>query len=335
MSRDRQPQSSRRSASLRPFGLLFAALFAAGSLASGDAVRAQNPTGNEIPPAESKVLETKDGVQLQVAWFPGSLEKDSVPIILMHDWDGRGEDLGALASYLQGQGHAVIVPDLRGHGNSLRIRGNDDPIDRTKMNKLEIATMSEDLETCKRFLMEQNNQGKLNIELLTIVAAGNSTIVAIDWALKDWSWPAIAGRKQGQDVKALVLLSPVKQFKGLNINPAMRNPLLTGRGATPLSVLIAVGTRGGGAARDARGLYESMEKSRPALQLSGSEQDQIRQRLEQQDLFLQEYPVEFQGAALVDPRARLDLHEKILGFLNARLVAKADLFRWTDRTPPR
>ena len=115
----------------------------------------------------------------------------------------------------------------------------------------------------------------------------------------------------------------------------MRNPLLSGRGAIPLNVMVAVGNRGGGASlRDARNLYEAMEKSRPPLMLTGTEQEQNRQRLEQQTLFLQEYPVEFQGAALVDPRAQLDLHERILGFINARVVAKIGDFRWTDRAPP-
>ena len=58
----------------------------------------------------------------------------------------------------------------------------------------------------------------------------------------------------------------------------------------------------------------------------------MRERLEKQDLFLQEYDVDFQGAALVDPRARLNLHETILGFLNARLINKLDTYRWTDRS---
>lgn len=288
----------------------------------------------EIPEAVSRVLETKDGVQLQTAWFPPILEKDAIPIILMHDWNGQGSDLGPLASYLQQQGHAVIVPDLRGHGGSTRVRGLEAPLDRERFTKIEIALMAEDLETCKRFLMEQNNQGNLNIELLTIVATGDLGMIAVDWALKDWSWPAVAGRKQGQDVKALILLSPSRSFKGLSINPALRNPLLSGRGAVPLSMLIAVGTQAGGPVRDARNIYESLERTRTPLQLSGSPEEQARQRLQQQDLFLQEYDTDLQGAALVDPRARLSLHETILGFLNARLTAKADTYRWTDRTPP-
>lgn len=289
----------------------------------------------EIPEAESRVLETKDGVQLQTAWFPPINEKEAIPIILVHDWNGQGSDLGPLASYLQSQGHAVIVPDMRGHGGSLRVRNVEAPLDRERFTKVEIAAMAEDLETCKRFLMEQNNQGKLNIELLTIVATGDLSLIAVEWALRDWSWPAIAGRKQGQDVKALVLLSPMRSFKGLSINPALRNPLLSGRGAVPLSMLIAVGTQGGAPLREARNLYESMERTRAPLQLSGTPEEQAQQRLTQQDLFLQEYDTDLQGAALVDPRARLNLHETILGFLNARLINKLETYRWTDRTPPR
>ncbi|MEZ6108367.1 MAG: hypothetical protein R3B96_20295 [Pirellulaceae bacterium] len=322
--------STRHQARCIPGRLLGALTVCVGLVCGAGAAWAQEE--REIPEPVSRILETKDGVQLQTAWFPPINEKEAIPVILIHDWNGQGADLGPLASFLHQQGHAVIVPDLRGHGGSTRLRGVEAPIDRERFTKVEIAGMSEDIETCKRFLMEQNNEGQLNIELLTVVAVGDMSLVATDWALRDWSWPAIAGRKQGQDVKALVLLSPTRTFKGLSIAPALRNPLLSGRGAQPLSMLIAVGGRAGGPLRDARNIYETLERSRPDLDLSGSEEDQMRERLEKQDLFLQEYDVDFQGAALVDPRARLNLHETILGFLNARLINKLDTYRWTDRS---
>lgn len=294
-----------------------------GSFWAGTGVRAQQrPQTPEIPPAESKVLDTKDGIQLKVAWFPATKEKEAIPFLLVHDWNGVGADYAALAEYLQQQGHAVIVPDLRGHGESVRRRGVGDVIDREKFGKVEIASTLEDLETCKRFLMEQNNVGKLNIDMLTVVAAGDMSIIAVDWALRDWSWPPIAGRKQGQDVKALVLLSPSRSFKGLSINPALRNPLLSGRGAVPLSLLIAAGERGG-AIRDARAIFESLERSRPKTETTGVGQD----------LFLDALPVDFQGTALVDPRANLTVHERIAGFAQFRVGSKSDVYRWTDRTP--
>jgi len=307
----------------RPHHLAISMLALLGVLVSVSSTTAQQrPEAPELPPAESRILDTKDGIQLKVAWFPGTKEKETVPVILIHNWNGVGADYAALAEYLQGQGHAVLVPDLRGHGESVRRRGATDMLDREKFGKNEIASILEDLETCKRFLMEENNAGKLNIEMLTVVAAGDMSIITVDWALRDWSWPAIAGRKQGQDVKALVLLSPSRSFKGLSINPALRNPLLSGRGALPLSLLIAAGERGG-AVRDSQAIFESLERSRPKTDTTGVGQD----------LFFDKLPVDFQGTALVDPRSNLAVHERIAGFIEFRVGSKGDLYRWTDRTP--
>ena len=78
-----------------------------------------------------------------------------------------------------------------------------------------------DVEMCKAFLMEKNNNKELNIDKLCLVGAEMGAVVAVDWAARDWSWPILPGRKQGQDVKALVLLSPEWSFKGMTIGPAI------------------------------------------------------------------------------------------------------------------
>ena len=174
-------------------------------LGTGQAFAQNNP--QETPPAPEQVaLETKDGVQLSATWYAGVNKKESIPVIMLHDWDGNRKQFSGLATYLQSIGHSIIVPDLRGHGESLRVKASDMTLDREKFNRNAIAAMGEDIEACKRFLLKKNNGGELNIEFLTVVAAGQSAVLASQWAVKDWSWPVVAGRKQGQDVKALVLL---------------------------------------------------------------------------------------------------------------------------------
>jgi hypothetical protein len=66
----------------------------------------------------------------------------------------------------------------------------------------------------------------LNINKLCIVGAGMGANVAANWALRDWSMPPLAIGKQGQDVKALVLISPKWSYTGLSFQAPMKSRLL-------------------------------------------------------------------------------------------------------------
>jgi len=83
----------------------------------------------EIPPPKQLVRSTPDGVQLSITYFPGLKGKDSIPVVLLHMYRGSGTEFKTLAPYLQRLGHAVIVPDLRGHGGSTvwQIPGRPEP----------------------------------------------------------------------------------------------------------------------------------------------------------------------------------------------------------------
>lgn len=288
---------------------------------------------SEIAPPENIPLETKDGVLLQATWFPGNKGKESVPVILLHDWKGSRGQYSEFGLHLQKLGYSVIIPDLRGHGDSVRVKGRDALIDVEKMTKLEVAAMLEDIETCKRFLMQKNNDGKLNIDLLTVVAAGGMSVHALEWSMRDWSYIPLNGKKQGQDVKAIVLLTPEKTLKGLSMNQLLKNPLIAGKGPIrPLSMYIAIGGKGQEKfTKDAKSIHSTIEKSRPKLTFTGSAAEQEAQRLEKQDLYYEELPVEFQGADLVNPQTNTNFHERVAAFIYYRVELKKDDFPWTDR----
>ena len=82
----------------------------------------------EIPKPEDLVLPTADGVQLAVTYYPGPVypgvkDKQIIPVVLLHMWKESRNDYKDLAPYLQRSGFAVIVPDLRGHGESTHVKG--------------------------------------------------------------------------------------------------------------------------------------------------------------------------------------------------------------------
>ena len=184
------------------------------------------------PPPEDISLTTDDGVELQATYYgpPQSKEsksgKDVVPIILLHGFKGDRQDFDELALLLQHLGHAVIVPDLRGHGESKRQArpgGGTASLDASKLRKDDFLAMGGkggDLESVKRFLMARNNEGKLNIEKLCVIGAELGATVALNWAALDWSWAQLPTGKQGQDVKALVLISPQLRSRGFRLTAA-------------------------------------------------------------------------------------------------------------------
>ena len=82
---------------------------------------------DEIPEPENITLETKDLLLLKCTWYAGWKGKKSVPILMLHGAGGNRNDYAPLAEYLQKQGHAVLVPDLRGHGGSTKFKGGAAP----------------------------------------------------------------------------------------------------------------------------------------------------------------------------------------------------------------
>ena len=202
---------------------------------------------------EDVTLDTKDGVITMATYYAGPEKKTTVPVILVHDWDGNRTELHSLAMFLQSQGHAVIVPDLRGHGTSIRQRGVDEPIDREKMKGPAIESMLRDIEAAKNYLLQRNNEGKLNIEQLGILGSGFGATLALKWAVGDWNFVSRTGYKMGQDVKAVMLISP-RTFKGVHANVELKH-----RAVGFMSALVVVGTQESSRYTDAKKIVKAFQ----------------------------------------------------------------------------
>ena len=286
-------------------------------------------TGSKPPEPVNVTLGTKDGIQLRAMFYqPDDAGKETVPIILLHGWKGQRGDYQTLARELQRQGHSCLVPDLRGHGESpLRVITANGPmtLDAEELRRPHFAAMVQDIEACKNFLLQKHNEGLLNIELLTIVAADMSTVAALNWVVHDWSWQQLPGYKQGQDVKALVLLSPDQSFGGYSSNPALRHPLMQGRYGYRLSLMLIAGSEDAAGFREAQRLHNTLKRyydEPPAQQAQSKE------------LLLITPETSLQGTKLLTGRS-LKINELISRFVHHRIAARRNQFpAWSERRSP-
>ncbi len=202
------------------------------SIAVAVTVSAQRPRGNQDPKLKPRTvtLKTKDGIALRAFYFPSDKGKEAVTVLLVHEWQGQASPYGKLVLALRDAGCAVLVPDYRGHGGSkeyTNARGESDTFNIAQMSKRDVENIiAFDLEKSKAFLKEENNEGNLNLNALVVIGIREGCVMAARWAQRDWSFPSVGSLKQGQDVKALVFISPEKQIKGIGIDPTLGDPNL-------------------------------------------------------------------------------------------------------------
>jgi pimeloyl-ACP methyl ester carboxylesterase len=250
--------------------------------------------------ATDERLTTRDGVQLAVTYLPGTKGKNTVPVVMLHAYKGDRRDYQRLAAHLQTLGHAVIVPDLRGHGASTHSTSGP-PLTPGNVNFQAMAAY--DMEAVVNFLVEKNNRQELNLDALCVVGAEMGAAVAVAWAAIDWSQPV--GAPWGQDVKALVLLSPKVAFRNLRLNDALRNPAVS----KDLSVLLLAGKDNARAAAEASRLH--------ALFAAGRQEPA---RKEDRDLFFPRLDTALQSTDLL-AEGKLGLAATIGEFIDLRLIA--------------
>jgi pimeloyl-ACP methyl ester carboxylesterase len=314
---------------LRRSWLAVALCVVCGALGLLPAAHAQNKNDEvKLPAPEDINRESKDGVALKMTYFAGTLGKKSVPIILLHGWGGQRGDMEALALRLQSLGHTCLTIDLRGHGQSMKYKAVErgevvfKDLDREAFRLRDLESMTFDIEAGKKFLLEKNNAGECNIEALGIVACDVMCSAAMRWSIADWAAPILPAFKQGQDVKALVLLSPSPPFKGFNGNDFFVNPVTRKQ----LSVMLVAGSGDGKSLSEAKRLNTKLQSFHP----KPSGDDAIDRK--QIDLFLVTPDTELQGSKLLS-RA-LPVVNNIANFLHLRLTEKQDQYTWSDRKSP-
>jgi pimeloyl-ACP methyl ester carboxylesterase len=298
---------------LRLFSLLALLMLSGSSLWAQDKAK---ETKKEIPEPEAIQLVTKKtGLQLHATYFGSNLEKEAAPIILLHPWEEQGALYYKFAKELQTMGYAVLVPDLRGHGKSIQAAvARDGKIDLAKMGKVDYGfIVAEDMEAMKGFLLREHNEGNLNIELLSVIGVGEGSMFGTLWAVNDWSFPSLPGMKQGQDVKALILISPVMTMKGVNAETALKNPIFR-----QLSFFLVAGSTSSSSKNLGR-MLKTLEKTH-----TYNDKD-----LDASNLWLAEPNTSLEMAQFVNKQPKLS--NAVDSFLSKRVKAYAKQLPWAER----
>jgi len=291
-----------------------------GATAVGQPARAKAP-----PPVEV-TLTTKDGVQLQATYYASSAGQQAVPVVMLHDVNETRSVFDPLARALQNPpvpaspvapqiaSRAVLAVDLRGHGGSKSAQstnGSKVELDLSRFQQEDFRAMVDlDMEAVRSFLVGENDAGKLNLNSLGLVGSGLGANVAMIWAAKDWAAPPLPVRKQGQDVKALVLLSPRWNFNGLMLREPLRFPPIQ----RDVSVLLAYGANDKAITKDCQDIIKILSKHHP---------EPPADRVEQlKDFFVYAPETNLQGTKLLTSDA-FGIGQKIFNFLEARLGRQA------------
>jgi pimeloyl-ACP methyl ester carboxylesterase len=233
---------------------------------------------------EAVTLTTRDGVQLKISYFPGNARKGSpqakqtTPVVFLHDLKGSRAVFAPLVQKLQATGKgkeagdgpafAAVTVDLRAHGESIKVANNSQvELNAAKLTKEDLIAMaSYDLDAVRNFLVEKNDAGDLNLNKLCFVGSGMGANVAANWALTDWSYPPLAVGKQGQDVKAIALISPRWSFSGL----LMQGPMQFRALKENVAWMLVYGDKDKQFQADALRIKKQLERFHPATDATGA-----------------------------------------------------------------
>lgn len=177
--------------------------------------------------------------------------------------------------------------------------------------------LANDVRAVKRFLIEQNNAARLNLRRLGLVAAGEGCSVAMVWIDEfELKSPGKLGHhRQGGDLGALVLVSPIWNYSG------MKAPVSFDEDDSRLPILIISGAKGK-SATDA-GKFAKL------MRIPDSTQGKSIGKPRSDSLWMK-VDSTLTGTDLVQA-SELKLDAAIRGFLKGRLTADIRL-GWEKRT---
>lgn len=315
----------------RTFRMKTALLACLAALASGP-LFAQGD--KPLEPPSDRAVTTEDGVKIWFTYYKSNKGRESPVVVLLHENGGnRFNWKNGLAEKLHGDGFAVIAVDLRQHGDSRPNAGNANQPDPKKGKKTagpeliqgDYEAMARlDMEEIKNFIFKEHQQENLNMNKMGIVGAEMGASVAAYFAAIDWGkepyQDGLPGTEtpRGQDVHALVLISPQKNYHGIampTILQELRNPLFK------IAFLFCVGKND---PQDRPGQTKSMFEQTAAL---GGKEGDKNERI----FFRGDYAGTLRGNQLVTGPHKQTVEGTIVKFLENHLKNTKDATPWRDR----
>ncbi|MGE5191780.1 MAG: alpha/beta hydrolase [Deltaproteobacteria bacterium] len=194
--------------------------------------------GGGVLDREDRILQTRDGGNLHISYYKSPGDKESPVVVLLHMKDGsrfvwQGDK--GFARRLQEQGFAVVTVDLRYHGES-KVGGavgagnvnqgggkkKDKKQAGLDLRPIDFEAMAEfDMQAVKGFIKDEHQAENLNMNKMGIVGPEMGASIAVAYAAIDWDMapyddgPVGAQTPRGQDVRALVLISPREKYHGM------------------------------------------------------------------------------------------------------------------------
>lgn len=316
-------------------------LLLAGSvmLSGGEAIAQAKAAKVEIPAPQPQVLVTKDNVNLYITYYKSIAGKESPVVVLLHMSDGNRfiwQTPRGFAEQMQLQGYAVITVDLRGHGESKGgIAGanvNQDPKKKKpaappkkgsrpveELNPADYGNMvTQDMEAVKKFIKDEHQAEHLNMNKMGIVGPEMGAAVAAEFAAVDWlkapyaDAPPTSGQAtpKGQDVRALVLISPQSKFPpGLQFTRSLQT--LRSK-EMAVAFMFAVAKNDDKDKGETKKLYDIV---------AAFDKEAVRTYLQD------EYPAKLRGTDMLGKGLKVE--EQMMGFFNKHLKTLPP--NWRDR----
>lgn len=300
----------------------------------------KKPVDSSALEKEDRILSTKDGYNLHVTYYKSTMERDAAVVVLLHMKDGNRfvwqTEPNGFARTLQKEGFAVVTVDLRYHGENKgggaaaagnANQGGPGKKKGKKAQGLDLklgdydAMVELDMEAVKSFIYEEHQAGRLNMAKMGIVGPEMGASIAAAYAVLDWDKePYDDGQPgyqtpRGQDVRALVLISPEEKYHGI-LMPKLLPPLKDAE--KQIAILVCSGSD----PREKAQADKIFDMINPPI--SGNKEN----RANADRMYIKAYTPKLTGTDLLEKK-EVGVEALMLGFLDKHL--KKLEIPWRDR----